>query len=155
MKRSLKKRVHSLGFIKGGVCDRLHRARSSREGGALRAVHMLFDQKDRCLQEVEKEKYVVINYPKWNWKKYCRLWGGDSEIGVHRFLQNVLPLLIEQKRIVTYKFLQKLAKQIASFEFGFETSEPNNPLSILEGKCKPVYYEPHVDYIYKKRFGGK
>lgn len=146
-------RLHRLGFIKGGNCDRMHVARSKREEGALRAVEMLINQEKRCLESVGDNKFIVKNYPKWDWKKYWQLWGGDSEIGVHRFMDDIIPQLIKTKMEVTIELLHKFAKQISSFEFTFGTIEPGNPLAILEGKVKCGYGPPHADHIYRKRFG--
>lgn len=148
-------RIHRLGFIKGGVCDKIHQARLKREQGALHAVDMLFEQEKRCLKKVSQYRFVVLNYPKWSWREYHRLWGGDREIGVHRYMDDVIPQLIETKIEVTRNFLKKLARQIASFEFGVSTSEPNNPLAILEGRVKFGYAPPHADHIYQERFGKK
>jgi len=142
-----RKSTAKLGYRIGGVCDQIHRARRKRERGALDMVDLLFQQKKRCLEE-EGSKFRVINYPKWDWREYCRLRGGDSEIGMHRFSQIVIPKLIEQKMLVTRTFLEKIAKQIAAFEFGVAV---DNPLSILEGTAKFGLAKPHQDHLYQQR----
>ncbi len=135
-----------LGYIVGGVCDRIHRSRRKREEGALNMMELLFEQK-HCLEQ-KGRKVRVVGYPKWNWKEYHRLWGGDSEIGMYRFSQIVIPQLIEQTVLVTKTFLRKLAKQVASFEFGVKM---DNPLSILEGTAEFGLVPPHKDYLYQQR----
>ena len=139
-----------LGFIKGGVCDGIHQSRRKREKGALEVVYLILHQK-RCFEE-EGNKFRILNYPKFDGMKYGRLWGGDFEIGMYRYTQHVIPLLIEQAMLVTKEFLKKLARQIASFEFGVSAE---NPLSILEGKASFGLCPPHADDIYRKRFKDK
>ncbi len=74
--------------------------------------------------------------------------GVHVEVGYRRFRRDVIKRLLQQNKSFRKGWMEKWLEGISSFEFG---AKMDNPLSILEGKCKFGYAPPHRDYLYKER----
>jgi hypothetical protein len=137
-------KIHPLGFIIGGNCDRLHRERARRESAAPAVVAMLLEEKYvvPC-----RGGYRVAKLPrKFGWEKIMAFGRGsaDREIAAWRVLQSLLPALRKQKKPFTLKNLNALAQDVQKFTF--ELGGSLDPIRI-----QGVYGQPHYPKMYEKR----
>lgn len=149
-------KVNSDGMIIGGVCDKKHHGRASREKGAKLYLQLLIDKE--CISK-NKGWLRIAELPTIPKKEIYRIgsqYGIDVEIGYRRFKTDVVTTLHEQNKAFRKRWLEKWAEDICSFEFGVG-GHTDNPLAILEAlsgnkeACSFGYAKPHQDALYQKR----
>lgn len=136
-------KIHPLGFIIGGNCDRLHKERACREGVASAVVMMLIENK---LVVPCRGGYKVAKLPRSLGKEAMAFGRGsaDREIAFWRVVQSLLPALRKQRKPFTLKRLNFLARDIQKFTF--EIGGSLDPIRI-----QGAYGNPHRSKIYDER----
>jgi hypothetical protein len=137
-------KIHPLGFIIGGNCDRLHKERARRENAAAAVVAILLEN-----------KFVVPCRGGWRVGKLPRSFGliamkfgrgsADREIAFWRVVQSLLPALKKQKKPFTLKRLNLLARDVQKFTF--ELGGSLDPIRI-QGS---IYGQAHYSKMYEQR----
>ncbi len=138
-------KLHPMGFIIGGNCDRLHKERSTREAAVPEIVMMILEE--GLIVPAGNGKYRVAKLPKsFGFQKVMAFGGGSAqkELAAWRVLQTLLPALRKQSKSFTLKRLKHLASEIQKFTFDIGGSL--DPIRIV-GALNP----PHYPRLYEKR----
>ncbi len=140
-------KITKYGTIKGGMCDKAHEARATRHRGAQHLLNKMVNEK--CF--VSKGGwYRVVKSVDTSWRKVAKWGNGPFQIGVFRFQQDVIDQLLETQKPFRWKWIERWAADISSFEFG---AKMDSPLSIInpDEKCEFGYAKPHRDSIYQAK----
>ncbi len=140
-------RNRGIGYIEGGVCDKIHHRRAARERGMW------------AYFEAALEKDAIVSCHGWHrlvrplkvgWRKLAKSGlSGDEQIGWLRFQQILIPAIGRRGKAFRRHVMKRWIDGVAALEFGVEM---DNPLSILGlGKCEFGYAPPHQDVLYKAR----
>lgn len=134
--------ITKLGIIKGGECEKIFRRRSKREKGATIAVNWLLNNGYiRILKGWCKVTKMPNHGMRWVIEHVGKPYGGDTEIGWHRFMQDVARPLFESGRSFRVRDLANWGAEISSLEFA---------LAKTFKQAKITLTKPHLDSIYKQ-----
>jgi hypothetical protein len=138
------------GYIIGGKCDRVHKARAKREEGT--KYFLAWMKKKNCFSHTRGwYKVVKMLYPpRKEMYRLGGLYGGDFEIGMYRLRQEVMEQLYEKGKAFRWDWMERWVVDIASFEFGCKSE---SPLSIInpDEKFEWGLCPAHRDDIYQSR----
>ena len=136
--------ITELGIIKGGNCEKIFKQRSDRERGTRIAIDWLLN--NNCI-EICKGWCKITKVPNkilsmwWVIDNICKVYGGDAEIGWHRFIQDIAVPLHKTGKKFRLIQLKRWGANEAAMEFAFSASVKNHLM---------CYAKPHHDGVYKK-----
>lgn len=151
-------KINQLGMIEGGVCEKMFRARLSREEGAKFAWNWLLSNK--CVK-IESGWYIICRFPRKiiSTDFVISLHLAEKEVGWWRFMCDVVRQLYKDGRKFRLKWMKGWIEGIAAFELGIGTVDGSVPhphdleiLDMLQGESKHKfgYAPPHQPKLFKK-----